>query len=227
MVYYFDMTTLERLRKQIEGEEFDYQTLMDAVAEYAAPRDHVSSLLRNGTVVRVKKGLYTFGESIRRKPVCRELLANLLYGPSYISLDYALQYYNLIPERVMTLTSVSTGRSRSFDTPLGRFDYRMIPLSAFRTGMDRVELEDGRSFLIAIPEKALADKLLCERGSDVRSLRKLQGYLEENLRIETADLARLNPDRIDEIAGHCRNIKVSLLARLVRQLSLKSGDIDA
>lgn len=212
------MTNMEQLRKQIPGEEFDYQTLMDALAGYAAPRDRVSSLLRQGVIIRVKKGLYIFGDDIRRKPICRELLANLIYGPSYISLDYALQYHGLIPERVTALTSVTTGRSRLFDTPVGRFDYRMIPLHAFRTGMDMVELADGRPFLIAIPEKALADKLLCERGIGIRGQRELQRHLEEELRIDPADLSRLDPARLDEIADHCGNLRVTLLAGLVRQL---------
>lgn len=222
------VTSVEQLRKQIPGEEFDYQTLMDVLACYAAPRDRVSALLRQGTIIRIKKGLYIFGDDMRRKPVCRELLANLIYGPSYISLDYALQYHGLIPERVLSLTSVTIGRSRLFDTPLGRFDYRMIPLAAFRSGMDRVELEDGRAFLIAVPEKALADKLLCERGLDIRGQAKLQRFLEEELRIDPAELSRLDPERLDEIAGHCRSVRVSLLARLVRQLRhVKKGEIHA
>lgn len=219
---------VEQLRKKIPGEEFDYQTLMDALVCYASPRDRVSSLLRQGTIIRVKKGLYIFGDAMRRKPVCRELLANLIYGPSYISLDYALQYYGLIPERVMTLTSVTIGRSRQFDTPVGRFDYRMIPLAAFRTGMDRVELGDGRAFLIAIPEKALADKLLCQRGLDIRGQAKLESFLRESLRIDSVALSLLDPVRLDEIAGHCGSVRVSLLARLVRQLRQeKKGDVHA
>jgi predicted transcriptional regulator of viral defense system len=221
-------TSMEQLRKKISGEEFDYQTLMNALADYAAPRDRVSTLLRQGAIIRVKKGLYVFGDNIRRKPICLELFANLIYGPSYLSLNYALQYHGLIPERVTTLTSVTTGRSRLFDTPLGRFEYRMIPLSAFRTGMDKVTLEDGRSFLIAIPEKALADKLLCERGTGIRGRRELRRYLEEELRIDRADLSQLDPDRLDEIASHCGNLRVTLLAGLVRQLRYASkGDAHA
>lgn len=216
----------EKLRLVITSEEFDYQTLMDTIAGYAAPRDRISLLLRQGTIVRVKKGLYVFGDGMRRKPVCRELLANLIYGPSYISLDYALQYHGLIPERVTTLTSVTTGRSRLFDTPLGRFTYRMIPLVAFRTGMDTVELADGRFFLIAIAEKALADKLLCERGIGIRGHRELQRYLEEELRIDRVDLSRLDPDRLKDIALHCKTARVTLLAELVRQLQRKQKGAD-
>lgn len=158
---------MELLRNAIPGEEFDYQTLLDALTDYAAPRDRISTLLRQGAIIRVKKGLYVFGDRFRRSLYCRELLANLIYGPSYLSLDFALHHQGMIPERVETLTSVTTGRSRVFDTSVGRFSYRMIPLAAFRTGMDREELADGRSYLIAVPEKALADKLLCGRGSGI------------------------------------------------------------
>ena len=70
------------------------------------------------------------------------------------------------------LTSVTTGRSRKYATAVGPFSYRMIPLAAFRIGMDRVELDDGRSFLIATPEKALADKIRDDRGVPQRTIAK-------------------------------------------------------
>jgi len=145
--------TNTQLLKTIPYEEFDYQTLLDAVHGYARPRMKISGMLAKGDIVRVKKGLYILGESLRRRPFCRELLANLIYGPSYVSLEYALHYHGLTPERVETITSVTCGRSRTFDSPVGTFSYRMIPMEAFRTGMDQVELDDGRSFLIAIPER--------------------------------------------------------------------------
>nr|HOP40619.1 hypothetical protein [Geobacteraceae bacterium] len=104
----------EPLLNKIPHEEFDYQTLLDAVRDYAQPRMKISSLLAKGVIVRVKKGLYIFGEAQRRRPFCRELLANLIYGPSYISLEYALHYHGLTPERVEAVTSVTCGRSRSF-----------------------------------------------------------------------------------------------------------------
>lgn len=205
---------MELLRQAVAGEEFDYQVLLDSLAGYASPRDRISLLLRQGAIVRVKKGLYIFGDRYRRGPYSREILANLIYGPSYISLDYALHYYGLIPERVETVTSVTTGRSREFASPVGRFSYRTIPLAAFRTGMDRMELAEGRSCLMAIPEKALADKLLCGRGCGITSRRELYRYLVEELRMEPAALTNLEAKRLAEIAGHCRSARVSLLAEL-------------
>jgi hypothetical protein len=212
----------EPLLSSIPYEEFDYQTLLDMIKGYAQPRMKISSLLARGIIIRVKKGLYILGESQRRRPYCRELLANLIYGPSYVSLEYALQYHGLTPERVETVTSVTCGRSRSFDTPVGAFSYRMIPLEAFRTGMDRVELDGGRSFLIAIPEKALADRVVADRGAGITSQKELHEYLLTNLRIDPAALRGLDPARLAEIARHYRSRRVKLLADLVGRL-LKSG----
>ena len=142
------------------------------------PRDKISDLLRKGIIIRVKKGLYIFGDGYRRRPYSRKILGNLIYGLSYISLDYTLEHYGLIPERVEAVTSVATGRSRKPFTPAGLFAYRMISLAAFRVGMDRIEMEDGRAFLIATPEKTLADKLYDSRKIGIRTQRESRRYLE-------------------------------------------------
>jgi hypothetical protein len=207
------------LIKSIPYEEFDYQTLLDSVHGYAQPRMKISGMLAKGDIVRVKKGLYILGESLRRRPFCRELLANLIYGPSYVSLEYALHYHGLTPERVEAITSVTCGRSRTFDSPVGTFSYRMIPMKAFRTGMDQVELDDGRSFLIAIPEKALADRIVADRGAGISTQKELHNYLLADLRIDPANLRGLDPIRLTEIARHYRSRRVKLLADLITRLS--------
>lgn len=206
------------LLKSIPYEEFDYQTLLDAVHGYARPRMKISAMLAKGDIIRVKKGLYILGEPLRRRPFCRELLANLVYGPSYISLEYALHYHGLTPERVEAVTSVTCGRSRTFATPVGTFSYRMIPLEAFRTGMDRVELGDGRSFLVAIPEKALADRIVADRGAGISTQKELHEYLLSSLRIDPAGLRELDPVRVAEIARAYRSRRVKLLADLISRL---------
>ena len=218
--------TNDTLLKNIPNEEFDYQTLLDAIGGgYAQPRMKISSMLAKGTIIRVKKGLYILGESLRRRPFCRELLANLIYGPSYVSLEYALHYHGLTPERVETVTSVTCGRSRTIATPVGAFSYRMIPLEAFRTGMDQVELDDGRSFLIAIPEKALADRVVADRGAGITTQKELYDYLLTNLRIDPATLLELDPARLTEIARHYGSRRVKLLADLVSRLRKSSKGV--
>lgn len=209
---------IEIIRNQISHEEFDYQTLLNGLKDYARPRDKISDLLQKGIIIRVKKGLYIFGHEYRRRPYSREILANLIYGPSYISLDYALQHHGLIPERVEAVTSVTTGRSRKFSTPVGLFIYRMIPLYAFRIGMDRIELGDGLAFLMATPEKALADKLYDGRGTGIQTKKELSDYIERNLRIDLATLQDFNPKDLDAIAQCYRSHKIRLLSEMVRRI---------
>jgi len=206
------------LRHRIPHEEFDYQVLLDALSGYLRPRSKITALLRNGVIVRVKKGLYVFGKEERRKPLCLELLANLVYGPSCVSLEYALAWHALIPERVETVTSVTCGRSKAFDTPVGRFVYRSVPMRVFPVGVDRVETGDRRAFLIATPEKALADVLVADRRGPIRSRREMAACLRESWRIEESRLKELNRGLLDELAKCYRSRKVRLLASIVERL---------
>ncbi|MHB1040563.1 MAG: type IV toxin-antitoxin system AbiEi family antitoxin domain-containing protein, partial [Desulfobacteria bacterium] len=155
----------------------------------------------------------------RRKPLCPELLANLIYGPSCVSLEYALAWHAMIPERVETITSVTCGRSRAFDTPLARFVYRNVSMRAFPVGVDRVETGDGRAFLIATPEKALADALVADRRGPILSRRAMEVYLRESWRIEEGRLKELDRNLLDELATCYRSRKVRLLASIVERLN--------
>jgi predicted transcriptional regulator of viral defense system len=179
-------------------------------------------MLRKKMLIRVKKGIYVFGEIYARGPFSREVLANMIYGPSYVSLDYALHYYALIPERVEAVTSVTCGRSRRFSTPVGLFVYHMIPMEAYQIGMDRVELEGGRSFLMATPEKALADKLRDERGTGIRTQRDMRSYLLDHLRIDPEGLGKLDSNRLAVIASRYHSRKIEALAGVVRHLARSS-----
>ena len=127
----------DALRRDIGREEFDYVTLTGALKGYARPRAKITALLRRNAIIRVKKGLYVFGPEIRRRPFSLELLANMIYGPSYISMEYALAHYGLIPERVNEVTSASLERNKRFNAPVGRLSYQAIPEKAFWIGEER------------------------------------------------------------------------------------------
>ncbi len=214
---------MESIRAKIPREEFDYQVLLDALEEYARPRDKISDLLRKGVIVRIKKGLYVFGREFSRRPYSRELLANLIYGPSCISLETALQYYGLIPERVEAVTSVTTGRSRKFRTPAGLFVYRQVPLAAYRFGTTRIDPGDSPPFFIATPEKALSDKIRRDRGTGLRNIDQMRSYLQDSLRVEESSLKALDPEAIAEAGRRYRSNKIRILAGLVRQLRKADG----
>ena len=206
------------IRARIQTEIFDYQTLTDALKDLSAPRDKITRLLRQGVIIRIKKGLYVFGDLYRRHLYSKELLANLVYGPSYVSLDYALAYHGLIPERVEALTSVTPSRSRRFSTPVGLFIYRQILARAYEVGMVRAEGERGQAFLIASPEKALADKIVSVRGVHISSIGEMGRFLEEDLRIDAEFARALSAEPIDDFARRYRSRRLRLLSAVVRRL---------
>ena len=207
------------LRKFISREEFDYHALMSALANYANPRDKVTSLLRKGVIIRVKKGLYVFGDELRTRPFCRELLANLIYGPSYVSLDYALSYHGLIPERVSALTSVTTKRGKRFATPVGLFLYRQTPKPAFHLGMERIDQGDF-SFLIAGPERALADKLRDDRGTGAGTLADIATYLFDSLRLDRTGFLGLDRELLSRLGVELGSRRVELCSRLLKRMGV-------
>jgi hypothetical protein len=142
----------------------------------------------------------------------------MIYGPSCISLDFALHYHGLIPERVETVTSVTTGRGRRFHSPVGLFIYRPIPPEVFPVGIDQVQLEGGRSFLIAVPEKALADKIQDDRGTGIRNQDDMRQYLMQSLRIDAANLSKLRTEILSSLAERYRSRKLRLLNKVVARL---------
>lgn len=87
-----------------------------------------------------------------------------LIWPSCVSLEYALFWHGLIPERTYEITSVCMRRARVFESTLGRFSYVTVPGSLFPIGMQQETVSDRASFLNASPEKALCDKVLLTRN---------------------------------------------------------------
>jgi len=206
------------LRHSIPCEEFDYQALLSALQCYAQPRKKISQLLAKDIILRIKKGLYVFGDRYRRRPYSREILANLICGPSCVSMEYALHYHGLTPERSEAVTSVTTNRPKKFQTPAGLFIYRNVPEKGFHVGLQRVEFEE-RAFLMAGPEKALADKLRNDRGLKLRTQKDCLTYLLSSLRIDETDLRKLDSLLLDRLATAYDSRRVRVLAALIRRLT--------
>lgn len=211
------MRATAHIRQQIDREVFDYQRLLQCLTAYAKPRDRIKRLLDAGDIVRVKKGLYVFGDAYRRAPVSRELLANLIYGPSYISLDYALAWHGLIPERVTTVTSVTMGRSRTFTTPFGIFSYRSLPEPRYATGV-LLQQSENESFLLASPEKALADKAWDDKRFSGATMAAYEDYLVRDLRIDIDRLRLLEGERLEAVRAAYNSPKIDRLIRTVQSL---------
>ena len=116
-----------------------------------ATRFLVHRLKKEGYIIRLKQGLYKLSD----EDVSDLYLANKLYEPSYISLEFALSYHQIIPETVYEISSVTTKTTRRFQALGKTFSYRHVKKEAF-TGYS-VHRQGGSSFLIADPEKAFID----------------------------------------------------------------------
>jgi len=211
------MNDITRIRKKIARDVFDYQVLREALSDYRKPRDKITRLLAEGDIIRIKKGLYCFGDTYRDGPISREYLANLIYGPSYISTEYALSYYGMIPERVEIITSVTTCRSRIIDTPLGSFSYRMLnePRYIVSAGLER---SNGSAFLIAVPEKALVDKVWTDKRFSGRSIREFNSYLFDDLRLDEEEIKQLDFKKLQVIAKSYNSAKINNLVRFLSRI---------
>lgn len=212
------MVTIMDIRDLVRADVLDYQQLVSSLRGYSKPRDRIGALLADGSLIRVRKGLYVFGERYRRAPLSRETLANLISGPSYVSLDYALSNYGMIPERVADVTSITMGQSRRFSTPFGVFTYRAFSPCRYVPGILWAGEGDCR-YLMASPEKALVDKVWTDnkRFSPVK-IADFDAYLFEDLRLDEGRLSSLDRVRCDVIARAFASRKIDMLLRyLVRR----------
>ncbi|MBB5347675.1 hypothetical protein HNQ81_001399 [Desulfoprunum benzoelyticum] len=190
--------------EQFGAVPFSHGTLMLLLKGYRRPNDKIAEWLRRGDLVPLKRGLYVAGPPWRKGELSLPLVANRLYGPSCVSLDYALFWHGLIPERVYEVTSVCMRRSRVFDNALGRFSYLTAPQSLFPVGMRQEQASERETFLIAGPEKALCDKVLLTRNLRARSRDAMQVFLFEDLRLDEEALVGLDVAVVAQYAesGH-------------------------
>lgn len=169
---------------------FSHGALLPVLKEYRRPNDKIAEWLRQGVLLALKRGQYVLGGSGHGP--CLPLVANHLYGPSCASLDYALAWHGLIPERVHEVTSVCTGRGRVIDNALGRFSYTRLPAAVYPCGISQASASPQETFLIASPAKALCDKVMLTPRLRATSRTAMQRFLFEDLRLDTDALGRLD-----------------------------------
>lgn len=119
------------------------------------------------------------------------LLASYIYGPSYLSFEYALSFHNIIPERVVVYTNATYNKrkSKSYQNHFGLFTYRDVPKEAYPY-MVKVYEEDTYAYFIASPEKALCDLLYTRKP--VLSVKEIKMVLFGDLRITKDGFEQLN-----------------------------------
>ena len=158
---YMKFDSLVRLTKDMAW--FDLALLAQAFDdERGVIRVQLSRWIRGGKVIRLRRGMYALADTYRHAPLVPAALANQLYRPSYLSGLWALGFYDLIPEQVEWLTSVTPRVPRRFENPFGTFAYRNIKQDAFFAY--RTEAYGESEIIVAEPEKALLDEWHLNKG---------------------------------------------------------------
>jgi hypothetical protein len=172
------------------------QLLLDMLKEYKRPHDKIDELVKQQMLVQIKRGLYIAGPRLSIASPEPFLIANHLYGPSYVSLDTALSHWGLIPERVYEITSITTSKSKTYKTDVGRFSYKYMPLPYYSFGIKQIVLTKKQTVLMASQEKALCDKIITTSGVLLRSVKQTLELLMEDFRIDKEMLRNLDATAI-------------------------------
>lgn len=140
-----------------------------------------------GYIIKLRRGYYSF-EEVEKGESFRYFSANKMYSPSYISMESALSYYNLIPEGVFTTVSLTTRNTTTFRTPVGSFSYRNLKSQLF-FGYRLLNI-NGITIKMAEPEKSLLDYLYLNK---IDTPDKLEGIrLNESQLHDLLDFDKLN-----------------------------------
>lgn len=185
--------------------------LLQEYKDYSNIPNKIKRLVINKELFPIVKGIY---ETDNNTPgYC---LSNIIYGPSYLSFEFALYYYGLIPENVYAYTSATClkKKTKNYTTIFGNYSYQDIPVKAFPFGINIIK-ENRYTIYIATKEKALCDVLYSRHP--VNNIKEIKCLLIDDLRIDENDLKNLNINDIKEMSSlyKCKNIY--LLYKLLRR----------
>lgn len=178
--------------------------------DYSDVKGKVRREVAAGNLIPLMRGLYETDGTVSGK-----YLAGHIYGPSYLSFDYALSVYSLIPETVFnTFTSATFKKSKTktYQNPFGTFIYQDVPEAVYSLGV-LIKEEGGYTYLLATPEKALCDKLYSL--PPVNTIKGLRLLLFEDLRIDESEFWKLNLHELCELAPLYKSITLNTLLKLI------------
>lgn len=178
---------------------------------YSNKNNKISREIKKGKLFKIITGLY---ETDPNTP--GYLLASSIYGPSYISFDFALSYYSLIPERVSTITCATFNKKKrkQYNTKFGVFTYKDVPSSVYPEEI-LLKQENNYSYQIATKEKALCDKLYSLKP--LKNLSNLETMLFNDLRIDIEEFKKINIKKIEKLSNLYHSTNVTLLLKYLRR----------
>jgi predicted transcriptional regulator of viral defense system len=196
-------TLTEKIFENIHGGVFSSEDVANLIPGTDNKRyGLVKRAIVKGEIIQIRRGLYCLLPKYLKRKIDPLVLALRIYGPSYISLEFALSWHNWIPEATYSITSVSMNKSKVFETPVGKFFYTRVPQRFLYAGVDRVEKDENVIF-VAHPVKALADYVYVYK-KDWSNLKPVI----ESMRIEEDDLQSINSAEIEEIIDNYSSRRV-------------------
>ncbi len=185
--------------------------LKEKYQDYTNPLDKIKRDADKGIIIRLTKGLY---ETDKNVDPC--LLASSILSPSYLSFDWALSFYGLIPEKVFSITSASLGirKSKTYENLFGRYEYSDIPSGAFSEGLTYLE-KDEYIVKLAMKEKAICDSLCKWRV--VKNIKELKELLFVDKRIDEDEFASCDFALLKRLANLYDKTNLKLLIKLIRK----------
>ncbi|MBQ7702568.1 MAG: hypothetical protein IJT54_09240 [Candidatus Methanomethylophilaceae archaeon] len=186
--------------------------LIQSLSDYANPACRLERLVRDGKYIRVIRGLY---ETDPKTP--GHYLAQAIRNPSYLSFEWALAYYGLIPEAVPVFTSATyiTHRSKMYDTPFGHYWYRDVAADAYPYHTRMIK-ENGYTWWIAEPEKAICDELYIK--PPVYSLRDMEDMLFDDMRMDESELMRIDIEIVKQLSVLYGSSNVKLFSKVMEKM---------
>lgn len=186
-----------------------YEMLKELLKDYKAPDMKIKRMSDKQEIIKLTKNLYE-----TEKHTSGYLVANAIYSPSYLSFDYALSYYGLIPEAVYVYTSATYHKKKKkmYKNVIGTFLYHDVPASVYPLGINLMK-EGDYYYAIASPEKALCDKLYTIKP--VHSKKEMCSLLFDDLRIDIDLFQSLNFDDINILCDLYKKTNMKFLKKVI------------
>ena len=185
--------------------------LKEKYSDYANPLDKIKRDADSGVIFRITRGLYESDSGVNP---C--FLASSILSPSYLSFDWALSYYGMIPEKVFSITSASLNirKNKTFINKFARYEYSDIPASAFSEGLTYIENGDY-IVKIATKEKAICDSL--SKWRVVNSVKSLRELLFIDKRIDKEEFSTCDFQLMMRLASLYKKTNLDILIKLIRK----------
>jgi len=174
----------------------------------------LSKLVSVNILEKIRPGFYLNKKLLSASPQKEEVLeyvGNVAKYPSYVSLEYALSKYGLIPEAIYTITYVTTKKTGKYFASSASFSYRNIKSELFY-GYEERDFGGGK-YLFALNFKALFDLFYLTPC-------KTQSEMKQMLYKSRINWKILSPQDISNLINTCNSsnsMKMKQVAKLIEK----------